>query len=477
VIRENSFSLFPITHHPSPITAFTVPQSTSDQLKLIDVRQPVLRVLLVVPLVLALLFSWYAVRWYMGNFVAEFAPRMEEGRLEAAQAAMRLAPADPWTHGAVASIKKNSLLPEELADAVHHYEEAVRLSPNDYRFWLELGRAREQSGDNAGGEKALRRAVELAPSYAYPRWHLGNLLLRGGQGAEAFRELQRAVEADAALRPQLFNVAWMLYGQNIDEIKKSIGDSAAARSEFAVYLMGRERADEALNLWASLRPEEKRAQRAAGEGLLKRLLEQKRYRAALGVFSDINPEGNSTKAEQFVNGGFEEDIDASGANAFNWQIKSDPQAQIAIDSSTHHGGGRSLRILFKASTTLSFQNVAQLLVVEPGAQYRFECYVRAEDLKSGGTPQIEMIDARDGSTVLATSTPLGPGTYDWQPVTINFKTPPQTEAVLVRVGRAGCGTDAVCPIFGMVWYDDFNLQRLAGTPGTRDNQNGQRART
>lgn len=447
-------------------------QSTPDQLKLITVRQPLLRMLLVVPVILALLFSWYAVRWYLGNFVAEFAPRMEEGQLEAAQAAMRLAPDDPWTHGAVASIKKNSLLPEELADAVHHYEEAVRLSPNDYRFWLELGRAREQSGDRAGGEKALRRAVELAPSYAYPRWYLGNLLLRAGQGEEAFKELQRAAEAEQALRPQLFNVAWTLYGQNIEEIKKAVGDSPAARAEFAAYLMGRQRAEDALGLWASLRPEERREQRAAGEGLVKSLLEQKRYRAALSVMTDINPEANSTKAEQFINGGFEENVEAAGTNVFNWQIKSDPQAQIAIDGSTRRSGARSLRILFKAATALSFQNIAQLLVVEPAAEYRFECYVRAEDLKSGGTPRIEIIDARDGSTVLATSTPVEAGTHDWQPVTLTFKTPPQTEAVLVRVGRASCGSAAVCPIFGMVWYDDFNLQRVAGTPGARDKQSG-----
>lgn len=440
-------------------------------------RQPWLRALLFVPVALALLFSWYAVRWYMGNFVAEFAPRMEEGQLEAAQAAMRLAPDDPWTHGAVASIKKNSLLPEELADAVRHYEEAVRLSPNDYRFWLELGRAREQSGDRAGGEKALRRAVKLAPAYAYPRWYLGNLLLRAGQGEEAFRELQRAAEAHAALRPQLFNVAWALYGQNIDEIKKAVGDSAAARAEFAAYLMGRQRADDALGLWASLRPEEKRAERAAGEGLLKSLLEQKRYRAALSVLTDINPQAGVTKAEQFSNGGFEENIDAADANVFNWQIKSDPQAQIAIDGSTRQSGQRSLRIVFKAATTLSFQNIAQMVVVEPGAQYRFECHVRVEDLKSGGTPRIEIIDTRDGSTVLATSAPVAAGTHDWQPVTLTFKTPPQTEAVLVRVGRASCGSVAVCPIFGVVWYDDFNLQRVAGTPGERDKQSGERARS
>src|SRR4051812_31625580 len=164
-------------------------QSAPDQLKLIDVSKPAWRVLLVVPVLLTLLGSWYALRWYVGDFVAEFAPKMEEGqRLETAQAAMRLAPSDPWTHWVVAGLQKRSFLLEDLSAAVRHYEEAVRPSPNDYRFWLDLGRAREEAGDRAGGEKALRRAVELAPNYALPRWHLGNLLLRAGREEEAFAE-------------------------------------------------------------------------------------------------------------------------------------------------------------------------------------------------------------------------------------------------------------------------------------------------
>ena len=74
------------------------------------------------------------------------------------KAAMNLAPDDPWTHWVIAGLKKRSFLDEDLADAVRHYEEAVRLSPNDYRFWMDLGRTREEAGDSAGGEKARPRA-------------------------------------------------------------------------------------------------------------------------------------------------------------------------------------------------------------------------------------------------------------------------------------------------------------------------------
>src|ERR687884_253068 len=134
-----------------------MPESTPDQLKFVDLgRAPLWRVLLVVPVVLALVGSWYATRWYVGNFVAEYAPQIADenvteeelaaSQLRAAETAMRLAPDDPWTHWVVAGLKKNSLDPRELEDSLRHFEEAVRLAPNDYRFWVSLGRAREQAG-------------------------------------------------------------------------------------------------------------------------------------------------------------------------------------------------------------------------------------------------------------------------------------------------------------------------------------------
>jgi hypothetical protein len=118
---------------------------------------------------------------------------------------------------------------------------------------------------------------------------------------------------------------------------------------------------------------------------------------------------------------------------------------------------------------LPFKNISQLVAVEPSAQYRLEFYVRIEDLKTGGPPLVQIFDGADEATVLASSPPLPNGTFDWQAVTMDFKTPPKSEAVIMRVVRAPCGTDSVCPIFGIVWYDDFNLQRINGSTGASDN--------
>ncbi|HYE66298.1 MAG TPA: hypothetical protein VD966_11995, partial [Pyrinomonadaceae bacterium] len=350
-------------------------QSAPDQLKLIDVRAPLLRVMLLVPVALALVGCWYAARWYIGNVLAEFAPGVEEGRLDVARAAMRLAPNDPLTHLSVASLEKASFSPEQLREALRHYEVAVSLSPNDYRYWMELGIAREQSGDAAGGEEALRRAVELAPSYSYPRWYLGNLLLRRGRADEAFAELRRAGDADPKLRGQIFNLAWHVYERDVEVVQNAVGRTAEARAQLASYLAGRQLFDDALRLWASLRPAEQRDQSEIGEALMNTMLSAKRYHAALGLFRDIGSSdaASSVRIGQLVNAGFEDDIGTGETGPFGWQVKSIPQAQVALDTGRPHGGERSLRVLFNAPMTLEFNNISQLVAVEAGTLYRLEC--------------------------------------------------------------------------------------------------------
>src|SRR2546423_945222 len=353
---------------------------------------------------------------------------------------------------------------EQLAQAISHFEKAVSLSANHSRLWMDPGRARERAGDVAGSQKAFRRAVELAPSYSYPRWYLGNLLLRQGRTDEAFVELRRAGEMDQKLRPQIFNLAWRVYGEDVGAVERAVGDSAEARTGLAVYLIGQEHIDEALRIWNGLSPAQKKEQQEAGEALIKTLVDAKRYRAVLDASRDLSPQGATLpQPGQFFNAGFETDAAPVIANVFGWQVDPQTEAQIAIDPHTSHQGSRSLRVIFNAPTKLDFNNISQLVVVEPSTAYHFECYAITRNLKTAGAPTIEIIDAVDGKTVLGTSQPLPIGDNDWQHVTIDFKTPEKAEAVIVRTDRASCGPRmAVCPILGMVWYDDFNLQRIGG---------------
>jgi hypothetical protein len=403
---------------------------------------------------------------------------MEQGGMETARLAVQLAPADPLTHWTLAGMERRSFLPGLMPDITRQYEVAASLSPNDYRFWLSLGTAREQAGDVAGAEKALRHAVELAPFYADPRWFLGNLLLRAGRLDEAFAELRRAAESHPAnYRQQVFNLAGQVYGDDTEALKRAVGDTAAARTQLAAFLLERGREEEALRLWSSLSQAERAEQRAVGEAMLDKLIWKAHYRAALGLARDLAGEnGAGLEAGQVRNGGFESEPGAAGAgvNAFEWQFTSVPQARISIDGRIFHAGSHSLRVVFNAASNLVFTNISQVLVVEPSTQYRLECYVRTEDLKTAGAPVIEVAEAADGQ-LLGSSASAPIGKSDWQLLTVDFKTTEKTEAVRVRTNRAPCAVAdaAVCPIFGTIWYDDFNLQRLgASTQPNGDSDRG-----
>jgi hypothetical protein len=420
---------------------------------------------------LALVGAWFAIRWYTGNTVAEYGPGLEEGGIEAARSAVRLAPRDPLTYWRLAQLEEKDFGSNQMDLAVRHYADAVALSPNDYRLWMEFGRVLEENGNVTQAETALRHAVELAPSYAYPHWYLGNLLLRADRTDEAFSELRLVAESTPSLRPQVFSLALKVFGEDAEAIKNAMGTSTELRGQLASYFIAGNKLDDALRLWNSFSPAEKKEQHVTGEEVLKALAASKRFHAALDVASELAPEDKAKPLlNQFFNGGFETGTGPSGATVFGWQITSIPQAQTIIDSDQHHQGGRSLRIFYRSNSTLTLNTVAQLVVVEPRTQYMFECYVRTDQLKSAGTPLFEIVDESNGA-VLGASAPVPSGTSNWFQLTINFETKASTEAVRLRINRASCGQDPVCPIFGTVWYDDFNLQRagrVAGPKTTND---------
>jgi tetratricopeptide (TPR) repeat protein len=424
-----------------------------------------MRWVLLLPALLAILGAAVAVRWYVGNTVAEYSPNVTDGGIEMARLAVRWAPVDPLTHWRLGKLEEKTFSADNIAAAVKEYQEAVALSPHDYRYWMELGHALEAAGDIESGEKALRRAVDLAPAYSHPRWTLGNLLLREGKSEEAFNQLGRAAESDDQMRPQVFDLAMRVLDGDIEQIAKVTCPSPAARMQFAIYLVGAHRFDDAMRMWSAISPAERQAQPAFTEGMEQSLVQAKQFRASLSVMREIQANANLPPADQIWNAGFESPLSQTSADLFGWVINSRQLAQITLDSHGHTGQG-SLRIVFKAPSALDKIPVSQTVAVEPGTQYRLEYYLRTEGLITASTPVLTVSDAVDGK-VLATSKPLPTGTNDWQEVTLDFATNPSHDGITVGFSRPPCSETEICPIFGSVWYDDFNLQRIGG-PSRRD---------
>jgi thioredoxin-like negative regulator of GroEL len=406
---------------------------------------------------LALITSWFVVRWYLGNTLAEYLVP-EPSQLETARMAVSWAPNDPLPHWRLGKLLQNNFPSDQIPLAVAEYEKAVSLSPHDYRFWMDFGAALEQAGDSEKAEKALRRAVSLAPSYSYPSWHLGNLLLRQGRYPEAFAELQRASEANQELRPQLFNLAWQVNKDDFETLLASIGKGPETRAQLSQYLLTRGRFDEGLRVWNTLTEAERKLNHSIAMGMLEMLIKAKRYHQAFEIWNGVTTNA-AARAEpgHIIDGGFEQNAGQIPGEIFGWQYQSVSQAQAGIDPNVARTGDKSFRIIFQVRSRLKTINVSQLVPVRPDTQYDFEYYIKTDKLVSAATPMVVVVDAIDDRT-LASSEAAPNGSSDWQRVSLSLKTGAKSEAVRLKVSPTSCADNSVCPIFGTVWYDDFDLK-------------------
>jgi len=427
----------------------------------INTRKTAVRIVLLVLLLLAFVWSFFVIRWYLGNTLAEYF-NPAENSIDVAQFASSIAPSDPLSHWRLGQVYQQKLPMDQIGQAIAEYEKAISLSPNDYRFWLALGTAQEQAGNSSEGEVALRRAVALAPSYSYPHWYLGNLLLRTNKYDEAFTELRIAADADNELRPQLFNFVAAVYGRDLEAIKTALGKDSALRAEFALYLVKQKSFDDGLALWSSLDADSKQANRTSGDEIVTALVEALRFHNALLVYNDLAAtEAYRAEIGKIFDGGFEESIGRGATSVFGWRVGTVSQMQIGIDPSKSHSGHHSLRMLFQVKTKLDDISVSQQVAILPNTEYDFECFVSTEKLETGSTPVVQIVDASDQS-VLAMSTPVATGTNDWSRVALTFKTKPKSEGVIIKIVRNPCEGDVpLCPIYGVMWYDDFNLKKRA----------------
>jgi hypothetical protein len=213
-----------------------------------------------------------------------------------------------------------------------------------------------------------------------------------------------------------------------------------------------------MRLWTSLTDAEKKAHRETGEKIITALVLAGQYHGAAEIWNQIAADiSHRTVVGQVFDGSFESGAAHGPSSVFSWHVKSQPQAQIGIDPNVGHDSSRSLRFVFQVRSKLDSIDAAQLVPVQPNTDYDFECYLKTNRLDSAGTLYLTITDAA-GGVALAASAPSPNGTNDWQRLALKFKTGPNTQAIRLAINRAGCGDDPVCPIFGTIWYDDFNLK-------------------
>ena len=425
------------------------------QIKTVDAKNLLVRVGLAAMIIFAIVFGWFAVRWQLGNMMAELTSPSDPNAREIAVLSKSLAPSDSLTSWLTANTKRGFLSEDDPEHPLNDFKQTVRLSPFDYRWWIELGRAYEQAEKSEAAEQAYLKAIEVAPAYTYPRWQLGNFYLRQNRSDEAFAELKNAAQKNAVYRQQVFSLVWDFYDQDTARLEQIAGDLPEVKTGLVQFYAAKGRAEDSLRIWNTISDEGKRENQAIARLVAQSLFDKGFYRAAIGFVSGLGIEPKA-KPETVLNGGFEDAISYTDYIYFNWKISPTEKMDINLDGAQKREGARSLRVSFNGFSSPQLSNIYQTIVINPGQTYVLSFWLKTENLKSAGTPVLDVLDKRDNK-IIATSKPFPVGTNDWQEVKIEFTAPADTEAVYLRTARVFCG-DA-CPLVGTFWYDDFKLAK------------------
>jgi len=235
------------------------------------------------------------------------------------------------------------------------------------------------------------------------------------------------------------------------------GDAAAVVSvldpaHLAVYLnwlMQWSMIDESLVVWfvmsESLEPNKEIALR-----YVHFLLNHKRVSASIDIWQKY------AGSEVLTNPGFEKDITGQG---FDWRYWGEKEGKWGLKrvNTECAEGGYALKITFNGKENISFQHLFQIIPVNPKEKYRLTYAWKSTDITTDQGLFVEIYGYDDQG--LYRTSPMITGTHGWRENSIEFKIPGSCHAVVLRLRRQP-SKRFDSKIKGMVWIDDFRLEKI-----------------
>ncbi|MEO6724377.1 MAG: tetratricopeptide repeat protein [Blastocatellia bacterium] len=403
---------------------------------------------------------------------------------ESSDAAVGYAPANAEVLAARARYLLYRADPPRTDEAIADLQKTTTVSPRDYRYWLELGKAYNANGQAQQAEASLQNAVELAPKYFEPRWALANLQLRAGQVEQSVAQFRAAISLSGGgygeVSPRLnrnvtlnaFNAVTGAVGMNLDVLRRTTPADNAAKAYLAEFLAAHDAMDQALEIWRQLPANGLEADalsyRDLAIHLLRELQSKNRFSEAKEVWTKFtSTERSPEDANNLItNPGFElpplsEKYDAllDPPSGFDWIMLRHPEVRADRDSNASHSGAKALHLVFAASMNSTFQQISQLVSVDPSRQYRLSYFAKTQNISSlpSESPFIEITDAVN-PTLFALRSVLPNAAPGWNAQTLTFTTPENTHGLRVKIHAPQLKTIDHTRI-AELWLDDFSLSQ------------------
>lgn len=340
------------------------------------------------------------------------------------------------------------------------YEAAARSSPYNAQYSVDLASAYEWAGRPWDALIAFRRAQELFPNSTDVHWRLANFYARQGQTNEVLHSLQKVLELGGISRSEVFQLAFAS-SHNSELILKIIPLRTSALLDYLDFCIGNNDIGAAERTWEYMLRSNEPFSLHDSFAYLDALIHHRQIAELQSTWASLARRfptelGAATNDSQIIwNGSFEHQPVGGG---LDWRIAEVQGAQVSLDSEQAQQGPHTLRIDFDATANPYYCHVFQYVPVRPGARYRFSGRLRTSGITTESGPTFEIYDAYDMKKLFVSGHGVV-GTSEWQRQELVFKTPSDTDLLVIRVARPPSQRIANL-IGGSVWIDDLQLRQI-----------------
>jgi hypothetical protein len=320
------------------------------------------------------------------------------------------------------------------------YERALRMSPYDASYCLDVAQANEWAGKPEAAAEYFAEAERWFPNSPEVNWKAANFLVRRGRSEEALAALRKVLASGTVAPNQVFS---LVAGARVEEsavIGEVLPKEPAAYVGYLNFLVDRGDIGEAKVVWPRLLELPQGFAVEQTFHYVDALIKARDVDGAMAAWAAVHqrfpgaapaPPG---KENRVSNGNFQTDIVNGG---FDWRILPRPGALVTQEALRGPGGGgsgRELRIEFDGTQNPVYDAVLQFAPVERNSPYEFTARMRAEGLTTDSGVSLQVVDAYEPGKLLGGTEALT-GSTAWSDYTFRFTTGPQTRLLLVRVLR------------------------------------------
>lgn len=373
--------------------------------------------------------------------------------------ATKLDPGNAEYHIQLGRLYQYSVTNARPQEAIEQFRLAAKLDPYDPQAWLNLAAALEFEGHTSQAEQYLRHTSALAPKLPVYQWAIGNYFLLHGNTEEAFRHLKVVLAGSREYDQTVFNVAWKASGDANQILQELIPRDLPAAFSYLNYLVSLQKFTDAQTVWKRITgsPESFDPHQAAD--YIDALIRAQHPGQAYQVWSDLEARGAIRKPaggsvpNLITNGDFEDNLLEMG---FGWRIIPVGGVYAGLDTSTFHSPGHSLSVQFSGKQNLDYRQIYQFVKVSPGTAYHLQAFMKTQGITTDSGPRLEVRDVYNPSALDKFSRDMTGTSEGWNLVTLDFKTGPKTELIIVALARLP-SEKLYNEIVGRVWLDDVEL--------------------